>query len=1350
LLRSGDPKSEARFAREIRALGRVDHPNLVKTYTSGSEGDQWFYAMELIEGTDLARVCETLASLSPAEVDETSWQQAVSTACVRSRTSEESLSDQAVAIADRGLKEAAENLAEEELPTRSPVKAIRSSRGHVEQVVEIMRQATEAAHALHESGVVHRDIKPGNIMITEEGSHAVLMDLGLAQLADEAEGRLTRTRQFVGTLRYASPEQVLSVGQLDARSDVYSLGATLWETLALQALFGATEETPTPELMLRIQSTDPPPPSRVNPHVSRDLDCIVLKCLEKDRERRYRSASELSAELGRFLAGEPVRARPIGQFERCWRWARRNSRVAALLLLVAFSLLAGTIASTVLAIVANRRAGELERAKLVVEGANRDLQEANAREQRAGREAEKLALENRKQLARIHVSRGTRLMQENDLCRALPHFVRALELDAGDPQREQIHRVRIGALLAHAPRLLCMVKHEGPVRYASFSHDGRRFITGSDDKTARIWDAMTGAPLSPPLTHESPVQLAVFAPCDKLALTSTSGDSAVWDVVTGKIAHGPARVSAEGFAFTKRGIRVVDYRDGKIQVWDAQRGDSVTTSSIPSHFLFLRRVDLSPDGERLLVIPKRFGQGAVWDLESSKKLFELPIGLDFAAFNSDGTQIVTLRERDLQLWNVESGGPLMDPVTQEYDLEEAVFSSRGQRVVAVVSSAADELNDLFGTNESDGKAFVFGFELDSRDDAHADRVEGLSTTRHASLSEPVASATSAVVTSVARIEERVRTARFSPCGCNVLTVGADNSVRVWDAGTGQPIISPLPHDGAVNHAEFSPEGWRIVTASTDGWVRIWSLGDEPTPRLARDERTLDVSPPAGLAVIRRPSSPTAQIVDAETGIPVSGILEHAAIVSDADFAPDGSRVATASLDGTARVWDSRTGKPVTEPIVHGSEVRDVRFSNDRRRIVTRCWEQVQVWDATTGELVIPIMLSEDEDLPGFGSAWDVDFSPDGQSVLLRHSMTVRVLNASTGASAFGPVTCESMINHAEFSPDSRRLVTANDDATALVWDVSTGSRIGLPLRHDLSVTHAAFNHDGTRIATSSDDGTARIWDAETCGPLVPPMRHRGKVKLARFSPDGALVVTVTKDQAFLWDAATGELLMPALIDASIGGRLEFGPAGRTLYFYQAGSTIWELPVESSSSSELVLAVRGRAGYRLDESGGIAVVPASELCKLWRSADGRSQSCRTWPPEELIHWHRGCYSKCRLERAEVDAMWHLDHLVQLEPREPKHRMELARAYRDGYAVKDAVEAYTEAIGLAPDNLDAYAGRAECLVKLDRQSEAIADYGQLIRLDGDNREWHKRRGELYQEQGAGRIREGHLRLQQSHCR
>jgi serine/threonine protein kinase/Tfp pilus assembly protein PilF len=340
LFQTGDPRAEKRFAREIRALGRVEHPHLVKVFTSGSDGEHWFYAMELVEGATLADICERLhGSSRPDTVDGPVWQAAVSTACEQARRAEKPL-----CATERGA-------GSQPSPPPSPSPATShqppATLNYVRQVVELVRQVAEAAHALHEAGVVHRDIKPGNILVNAAGTEAVLMDLGLAQVADEVAGKLTRTRQFVGTLRYASPEQVLAVRQLDRRSDVYSLGATLWELLTLRPLFGATDEMPTPDLMEKIQREDVARPRQYHPGLSRDLEAIVLKCLEKDPGRRYATAGDLVRDLERYQRGEPVQARPVGRLQRGWRWCRRNpawaSMLGALALVIAGSLAGLTV-----------------------------------------------------------------------------------------------------------------------------------------------------------------------------------------------------------------------------------------------------------------------------------------------------------------------------------------------------------------------------------------------------------------------------------------------------------------------------------------------------------------------------------------------------------------------------------------------------------------------------------------------------------------------------------------------------------------------------------------------------------------------------------------------------------------------------------------------------------------------------------------------------------------------------------------------------------------------------------------------------------------------------------------------
>jgi serine/threonine protein kinase/tetratricopeptide (TPR) repeat protein len=360
--RTGDAKADARFRREVRALGRVEHPNLIKVHTSGSDGDYFYYTMELVEGAPLAAVSDALTQDGRTTiVDLPAFQEKVGAACAAAKAAEKPLSvlDKSdpfkhdLGAKSRDLVSLPELLIDaQERHGNSQT----TGRDFVRQIVTLMRPVAGAADSLHEAGILHRDIKPGNILVTADGSTAVLMDLGLAQLADDIEGRLTRTRQFVGTLRYASPQQVLAAGPLDRRADVYSLGATLWELLALRPLFGATEVTPTMALMEMIQRDDPERLGRINHSVDRDLEAVVHKCLEKSPDRRYATAQDLAADLGRWLDGKPVTARPVRGWERAWKWSKRRPLLSGLSAALVLAVVVGTMASLVFAARAEREA----------------------------------------------------------------------------------------------------------------------------------------------------------------------------------------------------------------------------------------------------------------------------------------------------------------------------------------------------------------------------------------------------------------------------------------------------------------------------------------------------------------------------------------------------------------------------------------------------------------------------------------------------------------------------------------------------------------------------------------------------------------------------------------------------------------------------------------------------------------------------------------------------------------------------------------------------------------------------------------------------------------------------------
>ena len=501
LQKTGDAKIESRFAREIRALGRVEHPHLVKIFTSGSEGDQWYYAMELLEGTPLSAVCDKLQTSVPSvtAVDLPIWRGTVVQACQSARQAEKPLGGQVrqdAHLSQREGKSSAESstsenagagaepcqpppswvIAQSPTPDRPPL-----GRNYVEHIAELLRQIAEAAHALHEAGIIHRDIKPGNIMVTADGAQAILIDPGLAKLADEVDGRLTRTRQFVGTLRYASPEQVLAVGGLDRRSDVYSLGATLWELLTLRPLYGADEQTPTPELMRRIQYHEPERVRKHHPGVSADLDAIVLKCLEKDPQRRYATAAELARDLRRFLAGEPVQARPISQAERCWRWCRRNpARVA-----VAGLGLLATMASVGLFI------GWLFAVQQATSANN--LRSERDRTRKAWGEAEKYREEAELLSAQLLFKNGVALCEEGEAGRGMLWMARSLARSpdsAAGLQRTVRTALPSAAATVHALEAVFSFPNQTIV--TAFSPDGKTLFLGG--KNARLVDVDTGRP----------------------------------------------------------------------------------------------------------------------------------------------------------------------------------------------------------------------------------------------------------------------------------------------------------------------------------------------------------------------------------------------------------------------------------------------------------------------------------------------------------------------------------------------------------------------------------------------------------------------------------------------------------------------------------------------------------------------------------------------------------------------------------------------------------------------------------------------------------------------------------------
>ena len=355
------------------------------------------------------------------------------------------------------------------------------------RAARIIRSLAEAVAYAHQRGVLHRDLKPGNVLL-DETDEPHLADFGLARMA-ELEGGVTLTSAILGTAAYMPPEQAAGAVPITA-GDIYGLGAILYELLTGHPPFTGAS---IPEILRKVQEDEPVLPltrkSEVRGQRSEakgsgqrlriedqksavrgewsvvrghsDLQTICLKCLEKDPARRHATAQDLADELQRFLNDEPILARPIRPTARLWRWCRRRPAIAALSVGLVLALLGG-FAGT--------------------------LWQLN--------EAQRNAAEKQLHLARLHELNGVNLMQEGDLFRSLLWFAEALELDPAPPHAKAIQEMRMASIIAQSPQLVAVITHDGePVADAAFSPVGDQLATVGRDRRLRLWDIPTGNPL---------------------------------------------------------------------------------------------------------------------------------------------------------------------------------------------------------------------------------------------------------------------------------------------------------------------------------------------------------------------------------------------------------------------------------------------------------------------------------------------------------------------------------------------------------------------------------------------------------------------------------------------------------------------------------------------------------------------------------------------------------------------------------------------------------------------------------------------------------------------------------------
>jgi serine/threonine protein kinase/tetratricopeptide (TPR) repeat protein len=335
-----DPRQIARFRVEAQAASQLNHPHIVPVYSVGRQGGVHYYAMQLIDGPTLA---ELIAGLRRQDDDDATEVRPTPTVPVSESVSTPPTTPTPAAATAT--------------PSWSLGSTSTRGRAFFREVARLGRQAAEALEHAHQQGVLHRDVKPSNLMVDGRG-HVWVTDFGLARF--QGEGSLTAPGDLLGTLRYMSPEQASADhAVVDRRTDVYSVGATLYELATLRPVFEGSDRQ---ELLRRIAQEEPRRPRAVQPAVPRDLETIVLKAVAKDPSARYATAQDLADDLGRFLDDRPILARRPGPLERSARWAGRHATALAIVvpLLAATVLALGVAFGLVLA-----KQAEIERAHLV-------------------------------------------------------------------------------------------------------------------------------------------------------------------------------------------------------------------------------------------------------------------------------------------------------------------------------------------------------------------------------------------------------------------------------------------------------------------------------------------------------------------------------------------------------------------------------------------------------------------------------------------------------------------------------------------------------------------------------------------------------------------------------------------------------------------------------------------------------------------------------------------------------------------------------------------------------------------------------------------------------------------------
>jgi WD40 repeat protein len=1044
-------------------------------------------------------------------------------------------------------------------------------------VAEIVLTVARAVEYAHGRGVVHRDLRPGNILMTKSGDPKIT-DFGLAKLLVAQDDDLTLKDQVLGTPGYMAPEQAEGRSKhAGAPADVYSLGAMLYEGLTGRPPFRGQTVLDT---LHQVAAQTPLPPEQFKPGLSRDLQSICLKCLRKSPEDRYASAAELADDLRRFLAGEPTAARPLGGLERVWRWCKRNPLAATL-----------TLALTVMSLAALLFVTTLWRHEVWAHHELQIAQEAAIREKAIAdeqrRRTERLSASIIHDQAMAHADHGNSAL-------ALLLLSQSLELAARDGDRalERLARMNVTAYRAELVRRRVAVPHPDWVWSATFSPDGKRFVTVSKDKSARLWDTETGKPFGEAMRHDMPVWSAAFSPDGKHLLTgcgdpeTKKGTLRLWTAATGRPA-GPSFgedkiVVSVAFSPDGRTLLILDLDTA--QLWDRA---SLKPAAAPlAHPGTVLTAVFSPDGKTVLTGGKD-GSARLWKVPGGEATGlvlqhlpppdaspELQPRVVAAAFSPDGRFVATASQwidvkqkryvgGEARVWFTASGKPVGAPLAHPGPLKTVAFGPKSQRVLTGSFVIEGTQKDIFR-----GEARLW--------DVGSGRQIG-ATLQHT---------------------RPVWTTAFSPNGRVLLTGGEEGVAKFWLAATSKNIGSTWA-SGNSRKIEVSPDGKTAVVGHTytpalaelmeipPGWGSVLNMDDPPKIKalvFSHDGKLFATD--AGTGKV--------QLWDEATMQP-QGSLPHEAGRCPVVFSIDGKMLLTAWAKDELHWCACASGAPTGPSLKHRSEVIAAFLSPNGKLLWTRdSGGRVYAWDTATNELHGSLDVGGGHTAVGLRSGSMLVATVTGTDVIRWDLLDPRRV---------GPVLRHpEEVTSLAISPSGNLLATGCEDGSAQLWDMATGKAHGNRLEHLYTVAGVAFSPNGKTLLTWGQKNNVVLWDVATGKPASPALPHGSEITAALFSPDSRSVAVVSGTTVYIWDVATGRRVGPLLVHPEPVTRLSFHPKGRYLATICEDGTVrfFDLPRPANGTPshirEWIEALTGRA---LGETGTFLEIDPQALVERRR-------------------------------------------------------------------------------------------------------------------------------------------------------